>query len=276
MPELPEVEMVVRGLRDVLSGRGISKARLLRPGLAPENPPRQFAAWLRGAMVESVARRGKHILIHLSNGRTLITHLRMTGRFFHLDRDSELLPHTHAEFILDNGRKLLFTDQRHFGMMMVVRTADLEKVRHLEKLAPEPFDGDFTDAYLINMLKRSRQAIKVFLLDQTRVTGLGNIYASEALHRAGIDPQRQANRISAARAGDLRTHIVDVLREAIESAANLATDPREVYGRYGAGAFEDNWRVYGREGAGCLNCSTPIRRIVQATRSTFYCPNCQK
>jgi len=276
MPELPEVEMVVRGLREVLSGRRIIKARLHRPGLAPDNPPRQFVAWLRGATVESVARRGKHILIHLSSGRTLITHLRMTGRFFHLDQGSELLPHTHAEFILDNEKRLLFTDQRHFGMMMVVTTSDLEKVRHLEKLAPEPFDGDFTDAYLINMLKRSRQPIKVFLLDQTRVTGLGNIYACEALHRAGIDPRRQANRISAARAGDLRRHIVDVLREAIDSATNLATDPREVYGRYGAGAFEDNWRVYGREGAGCLNCSTPIRRIVQATRSTFYCPSCQK
>lgn len=276
MPELPEVEMVVRGLRGLLTGRRFIKARLIRAGLAPENPPRQFAAWLKGASVLDVARRGKHILIHLANGKTLITHLRMTGRFYNLAEGDENLPHTHAEFLLDNRKKLIFTDQRHFGLMMIVRTAELDSVRHLEKLAPEPFDPEFSEKYLVYVLKRSRQAIKVFLLDQTRVVGLGNIYVSEALHRARINPRLAANRISARRAGVLRSHVIEVLQEAIDSAANLVTDPREVYGRYGAGAIEDIWRVYDREGLGCMTCSTPIRRIIQATRSTYFCPNCQK
>ncbi|QQS46990.1 MAG: bifunctional DNA-formamidopyrimidine glycosylase/DNA-(apurinic or apyrimidinic site) lyase [Acidobacteriota bacterium] len=276
MPELPEVEMVVRGLRDILAGRKIVSARLLRAGLAPENPPRQFAARLRNAGVIDVGRRGKHILIHFSNSRTLITHLRMTGRFFHLDEADANLPHTHAEFHLDNQRKLIFTDQRHFGFMMVARTADLGRVPQLEKLAPEPFEDGFSAAYLHQVMQRSRQEIKVFLLDQTRVTGLGNIYASEALHRARINPGTRANRISAKRVAELRRRIIEVLDEAINAASNLATDPREVYGRYGARAFEETWRVYDREGQGCLNCFTPIRRIVQATRSTYFCPRCQK
>ncbi|MGH9800906.1 MAG: DNA-formamidopyrimidine glycosylase family protein, partial [Blastocatellia bacterium] len=139
MPELPEVEMVARHLRGLIAGRTITKAQLLRAKLAPENSPRQFAACLKGARVEEVTRRGKHILAHLSNKRTWITHLRMTGRFVYGGVDDAPPPHTHAAFWLDNGRKLLFADQRHFGMMMVVKTAELDSVSHLSKLAPEPF-----------------------------------------------------------------------------------------------------------------------------------------
>src|SRR5919201_6898102 len=126
MPELPEVEMVVRHLRALITGRTFVRAQLLRPGLAPEHPPRQFALWLKGGKVREVARRGKHVLIHLDNARTLVTHLRMTGRFLYLDRAAEAAPHTHAIFWLDNGRKLLFTDQRHFGMMMIASSEGLD------------------------------------------------------------------------------------------------------------------------------------------------------
>ncbi len=267
--------MVARRLRDLIAGRAFVKARLLRPGLAPENPPRQFAGWLKGARVDEVSRRGKHILTHLSNGRTLITHLRMTGRFLYLGQDEENVPHTHAIFWLDNRRKLLFADQRHFGMMMIVKTGELSEVEPLRKLAPEPFDPAFTDQYLVERLKRSGQAIKLFLLDQTRVVGLGNIYASEALHRAGIDPRLPANRLSRRRAAVLRRELIEVLREAIETGSKLETDPREVYGRYGEGAFADNWKVYDREGQPCFICLAPIRRFTQGARSTYYCPRCQ-
>ncbi|MDQ3011342.1 MAG: bifunctional DNA-formamidopyrimidine glycosylase/DNA-(apurinic or apyrimidinic site) lyase [Acidobacteriota bacterium] len=275
MPELPEVEMVARHLRGLIAGRTITKAQLLRPGLAPENPPRQFAQWLRGARVEEVTRRGKHILAHLSNGRTWITHLRMTGRFVYGGPDETPPPHTHAMFWLDDGRKLMFADQRHFGMMMVVRRTELENVTHLSKLAPEPFDAAFTAAYLHEVLKRSKQPIKLFLLDQTRVVGLGNIYAAEALHRAKISPRLVASKLSKPRAEVLYREIVGVLNEAIEAGSTLETDPREVYGRYGDGAYEDSWRVYEREGLPCLTCGVAIRRITQGARSTYFCPRCQ-
>lgn len=276
MPELPEVEMVARHLQGLIAGRTITKAQLLRAKLAPENSPRQFAAWLKGARVEEVTRRGKHILVHLSSKRTWITHLRMTGRFVHVDADEAPPPHTHAAFWLDNGRKLLFADQRHFGMMMVVKTAELDSVSHLSKLAPEPFDPAFSADYLHETLKRSKQAIKLFLLDQTRVVGLGNIYAAEALHRAKINPQLQANTLSRPRAEALHSEIVAVLTEAIEAGSTLETDPREVYGRYGDGAYEDSWLVYEREGLPCVNCGEAIERLVQGGRSTYFCPRCQK
>lgn len=276
MPELPEVEMVARHLRGLIAGRTITKAKLLRAKLAPENSPRQFAAWLKGARVQEVARRGKHILAHLSNGRTWITHLRMTGRFVHLDADEAPPPHTHAAFWLDNGRKLLFADQRHFGLMMVVKTAELDSVSHLSKLAPEPFEAAFSADYLRQTLQRSKQAIKLFLLDQTKVTGLGNIYAAEALHRAKINPQLPANKLSRSRAEALHSEIVAVLSEAIEAGSTLETDPREVYGRYGDGVSADSWQVYEREGLPCLTCGEAIRRLAQGGRSTYFCPRCQR
>jgi formamidopyrimidine-DNA glycosylase len=276
MPELPEVEMVARHLHKLIAGRTIAKAQLLRAKLAPENSPRQFAAWLKGARVEEVTRRGKHILAHLSNRRTWITHLRMTGRFVHVDADENPPPHTHAAFWLDNGRKLLFADQRHFGMMLVVKTDQLDSVSHLSKLAPEPFDAAFSADYLHETLQRSKQAIKLFLLDQTKVTGLGNIYASEALHRAKINPQLTANKLSRSRAEALHGEIVAVLKEAIEAGSTLETDPREVYGRYGDGAYEDSWQVYEREGQPCLTCGEAIHRLAQGGRSTYFCPRCQR
>jgi formamidopyrimidine-DNA glycosylase len=276
MPELPEVEMVARHLRELVIGRTFIKAQLLRPGLAPENPPRQFAQWLKGGSVLNVARRGKHILTHLSNGRTLITHLRMTGRFFYVGESEANAPHTHAVFWLDNGQKLLFTDQRHFGMMMVAKTANLDQVGHLSKLAPEPFDPAFDDRYLLNTLKRSKQAIKLLLLDQTRVVGLGNIYASEALHRAGINPRLPASRLSSARAAVLRHEIIAVLNEALANNSTLNTNPREIDVSYTGGNYESMTRVYEREGQPCFTCHTVIRRFTQGARSTYYCPCCQR
>lgn len=275
MPELPEVEMVARHLRELISGRTIIRAQLLRPGLAPENSPRQFAASLRHALIAEIGRRGKHILIHLSNGRTLITHLRMTGRFFYLDGSAENPKHTHALFLLDNQKKLAFQDQRHFGMMLVARTAELGQVKHLSKLAPEPFSAEFTPAYLYYMLQRSDQAIKLLLLDQTRVLGLGNIYASEALHRARIHPKLPASRLSRPRTALLHREILSVLAEAIASESTLNTNPEEPGASYTGGLYESMTRVYDREGLPCLTCSTPIRRFIQGARSTWYCPACQ-
>lgn len=280
MPELPEVEMVVRHLGSLLAGKRIAQARLLRPRLAPDLTPRQFAQRLRGAEIRAVVRRGKHILTHLGNGWTWITHLRMSGRFLLLeagiDPEAEGLKFVHATFRLDDERQLIFTDQRHFGLMMVVETGSLGELESLRSLGPEPFDPAFSVDYLAERCQGSRQAIKLLLLDQTKVVGLGNIYAAEALHRAGIDPRLAAERLTRPRLARLHAEIVGVLREAIEVGSTLNTDPREVYGRYGNGAFEENWRVYDREGQPCRKCGDLVRRFTQGGRSTYYCGVCQR
>ncbi|MFZ4984969.1 MAG: bifunctional DNA-formamidopyrimidine glycosylase/DNA-(apurinic or apyrimidinic site) lyase [Blastocatellia bacterium] len=276
MPELPEVEMVVRHLRRLLEGRRIERARLLRARLAPDLTPRQFAARLRGAEIAEVGRRGKHILVQVGGGWTWVIHLRMSGRFLLAEKEMELPPFTHATFELDNGWHLLFTDQRHFGLMMVVRTAELEGVEALRRLGPEPFDDGFSVEYLSARCERSRQPIKLLLLDQSKVVGLGNIYAAEALHRAGIDPRLEARQLSPRRLTRLHAEIREVLREAIEAGSTLNTDPREVYGRYGSGAFEENWRVYDREGDPCPGCGEAVQRFTQGGRSTYYCAVCQQ
>jgi len=268
--------MVVRHLGRLLRGRRIERACLLRPRLAPDLTPRQFAARLRRAKVEEVRRRGKHILVDLVNGWTWIIHLRMSGRFLLFDGMGEAAPFTHATFELDNGWRLHFTDQRHFGLMMVVRTTEVEMVESLRRLGPEPFDEAFSVEYLAGRCRRSRQPIKLLLLDQTKVVGLGNIYAAEALHRAGIDPRRLAEDLTRTRLTRLHAEIREVLREAIEAGSTLNTDPREVYGRYGNGAFEDNWRVYDREGKPCAGCGELVQRLNQGGRSTYFCAVCQR
>jgi formamidopyrimidine-DNA glycosylase len=275
MPELPEVEMVARHLRDVVTGHTVVRAELRRAGLAPANTPRQFALWLKGGRVSEVARRGKHILMHFDHGRTLVTHLRMTGRFFYLGGEDADAPHTHAVLRLDNGRRLAFTDQRHFAMMLVAPTAKLHEVPHLSKLAPEPFGAEFTPDFLHATLRRTRQPLKLALLDQTKVLGLGNIYASEALHRAGVSPKLAANRLSRARAERLHREIISVLSEAIELGSTLNADPRQFDVSYTGGRYEQMTRVYEREGQPCLSCGTMIRRFTQGARSTYYCPRCQ-
>ncbi len=274
MPELPEVEIVTRRLRELLAGKTIVKARLIRAGLSPANSPRQFAAWLRGACVDEVARRGKHILAHLSNGRTLITHLRMTGRFIYVDREVENTPHTHAVLWLDDGRKLLFDDQRHFGLMMVARTNELDRVKHLSKLAPEPFSLEFSPEYLYHTLKRSSQQIKLALLDQTKVVGLGNIYASEALHRAKINPRLPAKSLSKPRIVSLYNEILAVLGEAIANDNQFDVETGDLDASYGR--YDQVARIYEREGQPCPVCGAPIRRFTQGARSTYYCPRCQR
>ncbi len=276
MPELPEVEMVARHLRALLVGRTIVKAQLHWPRLAPEHPPRQFAAWLKGAQIESVTRRGKYILTNFANGRTLLTHLRMTGRFLYVEEHTAAPPHTHAFFWLENGKKLLFNDVRKFGKMHIARTDRLHEVAQIAVLAPEPFSTEFSPDYLFNTLRRTDQQIKLTLLDQTKVLGLGNIYAAEALHRAQINPKLPASKLSRPRAEILHGEIVNVLNEAIANDSTLNTDPTDLDVGYTGGVYESMTHVYEREGMPCLTCAKLIRRIVQGQRSTYYCPQCQR
>ena len=276
MPELPEVEMVVRHLRSLVAGRTITKAQLHLPKLVADATPRQFAAALRGARITSVTRRGKHILTHLDNGRTLLTHLRMTGRFLYVTAETAAPKHTHVTFHLDNERRLLYNDARQFGMMALAQTAELGAHKHLAKLAPEPFGAEFSLAYLTATLRRTDQQIKLALLNQTKVLGLGNIYAAEALHRARIHPQTPASQLTKARLTALHREIIAVLTEAIANDSTLNTDPAQLDASYTGGAYQSMTRVYERAGQPCLTCGKLIERITQGQRSTYFCARCQR
>ncbi|MGB9179175.1 MAG: bifunctional DNA-formamidopyrimidine glycosylase/DNA-(apurinic or apyrimidinic site) lyase [Pyrinomonadaceae bacterium] len=276
MPELPEVELVARSLAKLVSGRRIIAAELLRPKLAPATSPKTFARKLRGARIQAITRRGKHILFELDKAQTLIVHLRMTGRFLLLPLDAELPKHSHAVFYLDDERRLVFSDQRHFGMMKIAPTRLLHEAKELRSLAPEPFSEDFTTDYLHATLRSSRRILKDVLLDQTRVTGLGNIYAVEALFIARVNPFTIAAELSKRRIPRLHQAIRDVLRESIAHGSTLNVDPENIDGSYYGGSYEGRWRVYDREGEPCLKCAAKIRRITHAGRSTYFCPRCQR
>ena len=276
VPELPEVELVARALNGIVRGRRIVAAELRRKRLAPDTTPRQFSRLLLGATITEVGRRGKHILTHLDNGRVLITHLRMTGRFLYLPIDAALPKHTHAIFYLDNERRLVFTDQRHFGMMKVVEGARLTEAKELRSLAPEPFSEEFTPGYLHAALSRSRRTLKETLLDQKRVLGLGNIYAAEVMFLARINPSTIAAALSKRRVPRLHRAILDVLSESLAHGSTMNVDPENMDGSYYGGSYEGHWRVYGREDEPCPKCRAPIRRTLHAGRSTFFCPRCQR
>ncbi|MEP6900288.1 MAG: bifunctional DNA-formamidopyrimidine glycosylase/DNA-(apurinic or apyrimidinic site) lyase [Actinomycetota bacterium] len=276
MPELPEVELVAKSLNQLVSNRKIIVAELLRERLAPFNSSTEFAARLRDATISSVHRRGKHILFDLDNAQTLIAHLRMSGRFMLLPVERELPKYTHAIFYFEDETRLIFQDQRHFGFMRIVETAKLAETKELKSLAPEPFSEDFNAKYLRETLKTSRRSIKEFLLDQTKVLGLGNIYASEAMFLAKINPQISADKISARKANILFEKIRDILAESIAHGSTLNVNPENIDGSYYGGGFEHHWRVYDREKESCVNCASAIKRIVQGGRSTYFCPRCQK
>lgn len=274
MPELPEVEHVVRALRPVVVGRRILAAELRLKRIAPDVSRPAFDRQLRNSLITAVGRRGKYILFELESGRVLTTHLRMTGKFVSLTTDDKLPPYAHVVFHLDDERRLVFCDMRQFGRMrLVVNRERLPK--ELLALAPEPLSDDFTEEYFLETLSRSRRSLKQLLLDQTRILGLGNIYAVEALFLAGVNPMKAAQRLSKPRARKLYRAIREVLREAIDAGSTLRIDLADGNGSYFE-APERFWRIYEREGEPCVVCGTQIKRVVHGGRSTYYCPRCQR
>jgi len=274
MPELPEVEHVVRALRPVVVGRRILAAELNLKRIAPGISRPQFNQRLKNAVVTAVGRRGKYILFQLDSHALLTTHLRMTGKFVAIPTDNNLPPYAHVVFYLDNEKRLVFCDMRQFGRMRIVKNPH-KLPKELLALAPEPLSEDFTEDYFLKTLSRSRRTLKTLLLDQTRVLGLGNIYAVEALFLAGIHPLKLAHTLSKPRVRKLYQAIRQVLQEAIDSGSTLRIDLSDGQASY-FGSSERFWRVYEREGEPCVNCGTPIRRIAHAGRSTYFCPKCQR
>jgi formamidopyrimidine-DNA glycosylase len=272
VPELPEVESVRRLLAPALVGERIAAVELRRSNLRGPFPER-FAERLAGQIVLEVHRRAKHLLADLSSGETLLMHLGMSGDF-RVERDDDLRPldsHDHVILRLASGSVITFNDPRRFGSMDLVATAQLTEHPVIGALGPEPLSAAFTPAVLARACRTKTSAIKVALLDQRVVAGLGNIYVVEALHRAGLSPFRRASILAtptgAPRGGARRLvpAIKRVLAEAIERQRNAG---------YRGGRF----RVYDREGQPCRRprCGGTIRRRTQGGRSTFYCPTCQR
>ena len=278
MPELPEVETVVRGLRPKLEGHRLKRVEQRRPDLRfplPEN----FAGRLTGRRVERIVRRAKYMVLHLDDGQALLCHLGMSGRMTIVERGHNgkrpaLDRHDHVVFTTDAGAEIRFNDARRFGIMDLVAQAALEEHPLLRALGPEPLGNDFNGPALAAALKGKRTPIKAALLDQRVVAGLGNIYVCEALFFAGISPRRLAHTVQGGRAEKLAAAVRQVLTRAIEAGGSSLRDYVQANGELGY--FQHEWAVYGREGEPCRSCGALIKRQVQSARSTFYCRRCQR
>jgi formamidopyrimidine-DNA glycosylase len=271
VPELPEVETIRRQLAPHLAGRTIIRAEILDPRWTRPDPPGPVEAELAGAIVERVSRRGKYLLWQLSGERHLLLHLRMTGALLlHPARDP---PHTRVRFELDGGHRLVYVDPRRFGTGHLVRGAVARDEYLAARLGAEPFTPEFTSDYL-RLAARGRSApVKAFLLDQRRIAGVGNIYADEALFRAGIHPLRPAGRLSKPQLERLHDAIEEVLQAGIDAKGASIDDFRHVDGA--RGSFQDRFLVHTRAGEPCPTCGRPISKIVVGGRGTYVCTHCQ-
>ena len=270
MPELPEVETTRRGISPFLVGQTVQTVTIRQRQLRWPIPAELDNA-LPGQIITAVNRRAKYVLLQTAAGTALV-HLGMSGSLRIMDCDTAWKKHDHVSIELNNGRCLRLHDPRRFGALLWT-SAPVEQHPLLQKLGPEPLGNNFNGPYLYELSRQRRTPVKLFIMDGTVVVGAGNIYASEALFMAGIDPRRAAGRISLARYEKLATAIRQVLQEAI---AQGGTTLRDFVGGQGEpGYFKQYLRVYDRQGEPCRSCQTPIRQIRLGQRSSYYCPHCQ-
>jgi len=289
MPELPEVETVRLGLTPVMEGHVLTDVETRRGDLRVPFP-KDFVARTKGRKVKALRRRAKYILADLDSGETLVIHLGMSGRMsvytegkqrrigsYVYDRAPDGAgtgKHDHVVFETDAPARIIFNDHRRFGLMALVDTEKLEQDKLFKDIGIEPLSGAFNAAFLAKALDGKKTPIKSALLDQRVVAGLGNIYVCEALFRAGISPKRLAGAIKKERIASLVAAIKKVLKDAIAAGGSTLRDHAQATGD--PGNFQHHFLVYGREGLKCKNnCPGTVKRIVQAGRSTFYCPKCQ-
>lgn len=273
MPELPEAETIVRGLRRTVVGRRIRGVRVPHPDVLRVAPAR-FGRRARGRSITGVSRRGKNVLLLLDDGATLAVNLGMTGRLlpFPTPPRGAKAP-THPAVILgfEDGGVLVFDDQRRFGTVEILDAAAWAE--RDARMGPEPLERSYTAERLHRDLGRSRAPIRSWLLDQRRIAGVGNIYAVESLHRAGIHPLRPADRVRPDEAERLHAALRDILRAAIRRGGTTIRDYRNADGA--EGAYARRLRVYGREGEPCPSCGASVERVVLSNRSAYYCSRCQ-
>jgi formamidopyrimidine-DNA glycosylase len=293
MPELPEVETVRRGLAPIMEGRRLIRVEQRRPDLRFPFPER-FTERLEGQTLTALGRRAKYLVADLSSGEALIMHLGMSGRFTiveggqsamqgeFLHQAGGIAAHDHVVFHIEGGARVIYNDARRFGFMDLVPLTALAESRHMKGLGIEPLGNELDGTLLAALFAGKKTPLKAALLDQSLIAGLGNIYVCEALHRAGLSPQRAAGKLALKggkphqKAELLATAIRDVLAEAVAAGGSTLRDYAQADGSLGY--FQHAFRVYDREGAACTTagCKGTIKRIVQSGRSTFFCASCQK
>lgn len=273
MPELPEVETVRRGLTRLVEGATIDHvdvlyAKMVRPDAE------EFTADLIGRKIERIDRRGKYLLFRFSGGLTMVSHLRMEGKYDVQPEGSPLVKHTHVVFHLTDQRELRYHDTRKFGRMRLVPTGTEDQaLPSLGKLGPEPTEESLTLAYMQTAFGKSHKVVKPFLLDQSRIAGLGNIYVDEVLWLSKINPLTPADELTVDQLKTLRRSIIDEIAQAIQGHGTTVHTFSNAFGE--TGNFQNSLHVYGHAGEPCERCGTEIVKIKVAQRGTHYCPHCQ-
>ncbi len=277
MPELPEVQTIVKGLNEKVLQRTFLNVWTDTAKIIKKIAFEDFQKKLKGKRIEKIYRRGKNIVFNLSEGFSLLVHLKMTGHFLYddWDRNDSMNSFVHVKFFLDNDKVLAFTDLRKFAKIELWETEALEKSKELQGLGPEPLSRDFTLKVFLNILKKKKKGkIKQILMDQEIIAGIGNIYSDEILWFAKINPFKDVSLISDKEAEDIFNAIKNVLAEALEARGSSISDYRDIEGK--KGKYGDLRRVYRREGEECLRCGSRIERKMIGQRSAHFCPSCQK
>ncbi len=272
MPELPEVETVCRGITKKVLNKHIKKVVTRREGLRVPFP-KDLAQKCNNATVKSVIRRAKFVLIHLDNDQTIIIHLGMSGKVTFPETGTPPAKHDHLSIYFEDDIQLCLNDTRRFGVVDISATKDLATNKHLEKLGVEPLTDQFDGDYLYKILQNKRIPIKQAIMDGHLVVGVGNIYASESLFKAAINPTQSANTVTKSKIKLLCTVIKQTLTDAIAAGGSTLQDYVQTDGSLGY--FQHQFKVYGRDKQPCQVCETPIEKIVQGGRATFFCPKCQ-
>ncbi|MFT8882933.1 MAG: DNA-formamidopyrimidine glycosylase [Liquorilactobacillus hordei] len=273
MPELPEVETVRQGLRQLVLNKKIRNVRVLYPKIINGDTD-IFIETVEGLTIKEIGRRGKYLIFNFNEGTSLVSHLRMEGKYFVRQTGDEIEKHTHIIFEFTDGKQLRYNDVRKFGRMELVRTDKVNDLKGIKKLGPEPTETDFDLENFTNKLKNKNKMIKPALLDQTLVAGLGNIYADEVLWMSKINPETPARHLGKKEISILRNAIIAELAKAVKAGGTTIRSYTNAFENSGAFQFELN--AYGKTGEPCSRCGTLIKKIVVAQRGTHYCPNCQK
>lgn len=272
MPELPEVENVKNGLKELVLNKKIIEVNVLWPNIIKDPAVEEFKSKISGQTIETIERRGKFLLFVLKD-YVLISHLRMEGKFRVEIASTPLTKHTHVIFKLNTGDELRYLDVRKFGRMSLVPKDNVSTHPSLNTLGPEPVTEDLSLNWIDHFLENKKRSIKSCLLDQKMVAGIGNIYADEILFASGIHPERSGESLNSGEIKKLHETIISIMEKAVKSGGTTIRTYSNAYGK--EGNYQQNLKVYGKENKLCPNCQTPIKKAKVAQRGTHFCPTCQ-
>jgi formamidopyrimidine-DNA glycosylase len=274
MPELPEIETICQALKANILNKVIIKTNRLTEFNLRKAIPKDISQKLSNRKIIDITRRAKYIQISLDNSLILLIHLGMSGKFLIKDKDYSYQKHDHLSLILDDEQKLIYNDPRRFGLIEILDSNQLENSPFLKHLGIEPFSVEFTSQYLGKILSNKKQPIKLTIMDNINIVGVGNIYAAESLFLSGVKPDRPSSSLEKQEITLLHSKILQVLEEAIKQGGSTLKDYASANGDQGY--FQHSFKVYGRDGKDCIVCKEIIQKIKQGGRASFYCPKCQK